>query len=53
MPLKKNFDKAEEYNALDCVECGACSYICPAKRPLVESIRLAKREILLRGKQNR
>ena len=31
--LKKNFDKAEEYNALDCVECGACSYICPAKRP--------------------
>lgn len=48
--LKKNFDKAEEYNALDCVECGACSYICPAKRPLVESIRLAKREILAKRK---
>lgn len=48
--LKHNFDKAEEYHALDCVECGACSYICPAKRPLVESIRLAKREILAKRK---
>lgn len=51
--LNKNFDKAEEFNALDCVECGACSYICPSKRPLAESIRLAKREILAKRKKNR
>jgi len=51
--LKKNFDKAEEYNALDCVECGSCSYICPAKRPLVESIRLAKREILAKKRKSK
>ena len=48
--MKKNFDKAEEYNALDCIECGSCSYICPAKRPLVEAIRLAKREIIAKRK---
>lgn len=51
--LKGMFDKAEKLHALDCVECGACSYICPAKRPLVESIRMAKREIIAKRKQKR
>lgn len=50
--LKQKFDKAEEYNALDCIECGACSYICPSKRALVESIRLAKREIIAKRKKS-
>ena len=50
--LKDKFDKAEELHALDCVECGACSYICPAKRPLVESIRVAKREIISKRKRS-
>lgn len=49
--LKDKFDKAEGLHALDCVECGACSYICPAKRPLVESIRVAKREIIAKRKR--
>ena len=44
--LKDNFEKAEEYRALDCIECGSCSFICPSKRPLLQSIRVAKREIL-------
>ena len=30
---------------LECIECGSCSFICPARRPLVESIRNAKRQI--------
>ena len=51
--LKGNYERAEEYRALDCVECGSCSYICPAKRPLVESIRVAKREIVSNRKKNR
>lgn len=25
-----------------CIECGCCSFVCPAKRPLVENNRLAK-----------
>lgn len=41
----RDFERTQEYHALDCVECGSCSFICPAKRPLVEAIRLAKREI--------
>ncbi len=49
--MKDMFDMAEKYSALDCVECGSCSFICPAGRPLVESIRLAKREILASRKK--
>jgi electron transport complex protein RnfC len=25
-----------------CMECGCCSYVCPAKRPLVQTNKLAK-----------
>jgi len=39
-------EKCEKFHALDCIECGSCSFICPAKRPLVSSIRVAKREIM-------
>ena len=28
----------------DCVECGSCAYTCPAARPLLDYIRLSKRE---------
>lgn len=46
LSLLNKFDEAENYHALDCIECGACSFICPSKRRLVESIRVAKREIV-------
>lgn len=29
-------------NALSCIECGVCEYVCPAKRPLIQSIRKTK-----------
>lgn len=28
-----------------CMECGCCSYICPAKRPLVQTNKLAKNKL--------
>lgn len=43
---KGMLQEAEEYNAVDCIECGSCSFVCPAKRPLVERIRLIKAEII-------
>ncbi|HZJ83736.1 MAG TPA: electron transport complex subunit RsxC [Clostridia bacterium] len=50
--LKGDYDASEKLNAIDCIECGSCSYICPAKRPLLQSIRLAKREIIDKRKRN-
>lgn len=35
-------EELEKYNTMDCMECGSCSYVCPSKRYLVQSIRLAK-----------
>ena len=31
------------FHVCDCIECGCCAYVCPAKLPLVRSIRAAKR----------
>ncbi|NMA92021.1 MAG: electron transport complex subunit RsxC [Firmicutes bacterium] len=44
-------ERAEKYRAADCIECGCCSYICPARRPLTQWIRLAKAEVLKRRRQ--
>ena len=40
------YEEAEKYRALDCCECGVCAYRCPSRRPLVQSIRLAKQAIM-------
>ncbi len=40
---KANYDTAMAMNLLDCKECGCCAFICPAKLPLVQSMRLGKR----------
>lgn len=37
--------EAEEMRLMDCIECGSCNYICPARIPLVQSFRMAKFEI--------
>lgn len=39
------YDRAESANAMDCIECGCCTYVCPSKRPLVQWIRLSKGDI--------
>jgi len=49
--LANRHEQAEALNAMDCIECGSCSFVCPAKRPLVDSIRVSKREILARRKK--
>jgi len=32
----------DPFGVFECFECGCCAYVCPAKRPLVQFIRLAK-----------
>ncbi|HHS13019.1 MAG TPA: electron transport complex subunit RsxC [bacterium] len=38
----QKIDKARRLGLIDCIECGSCSYICPAKRNLVHYIKLGK-----------
>lgn len=44
-------DQAEAYHVLDCRECGCCSFICPARRPLLQNIRLAKSAIMAKRRK--
>ena len=41
----QEFEKAELFNLADCIECGACAYVCPSSIPLVQYYRYAKGEI--------
>jgi electron transport complex protein RnfC len=42
------YDECRENYIDDCFECGACSYACPANIPLVQYIKIAKKELLKR-----
>ena len=37
-----NVDKLRELKVNLCMECGCCSFSCPARRPLVQVNKLAK-----------
>lgn len=39
---KSHYEETKEYNLFDCFECGSCTFVCPAKRPIVQFIKLAK-----------
>jgi len=39
---KKDLDKLRSLDILTCMECGCCSFSCPAGRRLVQAIRLGK-----------
>ncbi len=35
-------EETSQFGVFDCFECGSCAYVCPAKRPLVQFIKIAK-----------
>ena len=39
-------EEAEKRGIMDCIECGCCQYICPARIPLVQWIRLGKNRVV-------
>ena len=43
--MKENLDQAKEIGVMNCIECGACSYSCPADIALVHWFRQAKSAI--------
>ena len=40
-----------DYYGMECCECGCCSYICPAKRNLTQSIKSMRKDILASRKK--
>ena len=43
---KQLWDRAEEHNTVDCIECGCCSYTCPSNLPLLDYIRIGKQTVM-------
>jgi electron transport complex protein RnfC len=42
-------ESLEKYQVLSCIECGICSYVCPARRPLLHNIRIGKAEVMAKN----
>ncbi len=40
--MRRDVDDLDELMADLCVECGTCSYVCPAKQPLAQSTKFAR-----------
>ncbi|MBR5515557.1 MAG: electron transport complex subunit RsxC [Clostridia bacterium] len=43
---ERNYELCEKYDVLSCVECGACTYICPGNVPITQLNRVAKAKII-------
>lgn len=49
---KKDYEKYEKkLYGLECVACGSCTYVCPAKRPLMQLFKKTKAEIMAAKKR--
>ncbi|MCL2560813.1 MAG: electron transport complex subunit RsxC [Rikenellaceae bacterium] len=44
--VRGRLTEMEGYWAADCIECGLCSWVCPANLPLLDYIRLGKVEVM-------
>ncbi|HNQ36315.1 MAG TPA: electron transport complex subunit RsxC [Prolixibacteraceae bacterium] len=51
---KTMWERLEKEKVLDCIECGSCSYTCPASRPLLDHIRFGKAKVgqMVRSRKN-
>lgn len=42
----RDWEALESNHVYDCIECGSCSFICPANRPLLDHIRIGKGRVM-------
>jgi electron transport complex protein RnfC len=47
----RQFDQCSDQSIDVCMECGLCAYYCPARRPMLQLIRLGKHQIALKEAQ--
>lgn len=43
--IDERMAKLEELRLNLCMECGCCAFVCPAGRPIIESVRIAKNSL--------
>jgi len=47
-----DIEACAKYDAMDCIECGVCSYNCPCGNHITQRIKLIKRKIAASRKKN-
>jgi electron transport complex protein RnfC len=47
----EDYETASDYSVTDCIECGCCAYVCPARRPLVQHMRQGKAWAMARARE--
>ena len=46
---REEYERYEvKLHGLECIQCGCCTYVCPAKRPLMQMFKQTKADILAR-----
>jgi electron transport complex protein RnfC len=48
---RRQYDDFAANNGMDCIECGCCTVVCPAKRHLTQSCREGKRSVMANRKK--
>ena len=48
---KYDTDSAKQHGLMDCVLCGACSFICPARRYLSSSFKAAREDLAAKARR--
>ncbi len=48
---RRDTDSAKQHGLMDCVLCGACSYICPARRYLSSSYKAAREDLAAKARR--
>lgn len=49
--LHNDYERFEKFYGMECCGCGCCSYVCPAKRSLTQTIIQTKQLILAKKKE--
>ena len=43
--LRNDCERFEKVNGMECMECGSCTYICPARRPLTQAFKEMRKTV--------
>ena len=43
---REEWELAEENDIMDCIECGGCSFTCPARRPILDYLKIGKAKVM-------
>lgn len=46
-----DYDTFVQLNGMECYECGSCTYVCPAKRPLTQTFKQARQHVMAQNRK--